>query len=416
MYDCDLAVAVFPFTRQPDGDEIIVGRADTATFLALPVEAVEILDDLASGKSVGQVQEFYRARYGEVESFEEFIASMEGRGFLRFLPAGSTNLSASEVRRLFDGTSTSARRYHFVSFSQPLAKILFGRWALLLCAAILLVALLVVVVDPRIVPGWRALYFPRDRSLFAALTTVVGLFTLFLHEMAHLVSARALGVESRMGIGHRLWVLVAETDLTGLWAVPRRKRYLPFLAGALLDTLTASILILIIAANDRRLITLGDGLVRLARAIIFTMMLRLLWQCFLFVRTDFYYVIATMLKCKNLMADTEAFLRAQVARLMRRLPPIDQSHISAREMRVIHGYSVIWVAGRLLAIASLLLVSLPLGLKYCREMSATLTAGYSHGLYPFLDTLFLTVFSVGTAAAGAYLWIASMVKQRRISR
>ena len=46
-------VEVFPFTRQPEGDEVVIGRPDIGVFLALPAEAVEILDDLAAGRSVG---------------------------------------------------------------------------------------------------------------------------------------------------------------------------------------------------------------------------------------------------------------------------------------------------------------------------------------------------------------------------
>jgi hypothetical protein len=49
------------------------------------------------------------------------------------------------------------------------------------------------------------------------LVMVIGYATVFLHEMAHLVAARgAVGVSSRLGISHRLWYLVAETDMTGV--------------------------------------------------------------------------------------------------------------------------------------------------------------------------------------------------------
>jgi hypothetical protein len=42
--------------------------------------------------------------------------------------------------------------------------------------------------------------------------------------------------------------------------------------------------------------------------------MRILWQFFLFVRTDLYFVAVTYLNCKNLLIDTRAFLRNQLAR------------------------------------------------------------------------------------------------------
>ena len=75
---------------------------------------------------------------------------------------------------------------------------------------------------------------------------------IFVHELAHLIAARAVGVNSRMGISHRLWYLVAETDLTGLWSVTRNQRYLPMLAGMIVD--------LTVPLADR----ITDSLVRMA--------------------------------------------------------------------------------------------------------------------------------------------------------
>ena len=267
--------------------------------------------------------------------------------------------------------------------------------------------------DPRVVPGWSALYFPKHRTFLAALTTAFAILTLFLHEMAHLVAGRAVGVESRMGIGNRLWVLVAETDLSGLWSVPRRKRYLPFLAGAIFDTVVTSLLILVVGLHDFHWIVLSIGILKLTRAVIFTLLLRLLWQCFLFVRTDFYYVIATLFSCKNLMADAEDFLRNQTARLLHNVRVVDQSHIPEYEMRIIRSYSVVWIIGRLLAFSSLIFITIPLAIKYSRGLVATLAKGYMNSPYAYLDALWLTIFSLGTLIAGSYLWILGIFKRWR---
>ena len=64
MFTRNSVVAVRPFTRQSDGEEIVIGSLETGVFLAVPPEAVELLDQLASGKSVREVSDFYQEATG----------------------------------------------------------------------------------------------------------------------------------------------------------------------------------------------------------------------------------------------------------------------------------------------------------------------------------------------------------------
>jgi len=106
------------------------------------------------------------------------------------------------------------------------------------------------------------------------------------HEWFHVLAARRLGLPSRLGIGRRLYFVVFETELNGLLGVPRRHRYLPLLAGMLADVLIFSGLTLAAAVD------LNDGLSwvgRLCLALAYTVLLRLAWQFYVFLRTDLYY-------------------------------------------------------------------------------------------------------------------------------
>src|SRR6201999_3517219 len=113
------------------------------------------------------------------------------------------------------------------------------------------------------------------------LLVVISYIAVFLHEFGHLVATRAVGVNSRMGISHRLWYLVAETDLTGLWSVPRNQRYLPMLAGMIIDITVLSLIVLLLLCQDLRLFMLSSFSLHLLRAMAFTNLMRILWECFL---------------------------------------------------------------------------------------------------------------------------------------
>ena len=411
----DICVAVHPFTRQSEGKEVVIGRLDTAVFLVLPSDAIELLDYLALGKTVGEAQSLYQQKYGKVPDLENLLDILESKGFVRPL----ANDRAAESYIVIKTTSnlgnakSAAVRFHFANFPQSLAQRLTSRRVLTSCGILVGFALTAIAVDPSIVPGWDAYFFRENLTLMRLVLLLIGYFTLFLHEMAHLVAARAVGVSSRLGIGNRMWYLVAETDMTGIWGIPRNLRYLPFLAGSLLDATSASVLTLIFFAQSHGWLMLHPVVFQLGQAMLLTYLMRLLWQCYLFVRTDFYFVIANFFRCKSLMKDTEVYLRNQLARIWRSIRPVNQSHIPVAEMRVIRWYALLWLVGRIAALGSLIFISMPLVWHYFLAIFTVLSAGYQANPYAFLDALLMGLLIFTPQGIGFGLWIRSFRTSQR---
>ncbi len=394
-------VIVFPFSRQPEGEEVVIGLPERGSFLALPPDAVETLDWLAEGHTVEMVRKLYAAKHGEVPDLEDFLAILAQKGFVR--PLGETPGKLQE-------TAQVPRKPHFAGISQPFARRLFSPGVIKACSVWIAMGLTVAALEPGIVPGATALYFAEHRALCALGLFLLSYAGVFIHEMGHLIAARAVGVGTRMSISHRLWVLVAETDLTGLWTVPKRQRYLPLLAGPLLDAVSASTLALVLFFSVRSPWHLPVLTAHFLEALLFLYLMRLLWQCFFFVRTDFYYVFATAFGCRSLMQDTESFLSHQLARLGlgRAVKP---SLVSPREGRVIRAYAPLWLAGRALAFGTLFFITIPLAARYLRSIGETLTAGFSTDPYAFIDSILMALFTLVPLGAGLALWLASLSKK-----
>lgn len=416
MYAPSTRVSVYPFTRQPEGEEIVIGRTDTGVFLALPREAVEILDWLREGKTISEAQEMHQERYGAIPDVEDLLTFLQTKGFVRPQTSGVPSPSRAAANEGLAVPAGPGVRYHFVNIPVSLAGKLFGRTALTICAAIFSLAVAAVALDHSLLPHRQALIFSQHRTLKTLALILIGYTTVFIHEMGHLLAARAVGVSSRLGISSRMWVLVAETDMTGLWSVPKRQRYLPMLAGPLIDVVSASLISIALFGQHRGWIALPSVVVQLSRAMVFVYMMRLLWQCFFFVRTDFYYVIATFCGCKSLMKDTQVYLGNQRRRLFSSQPPIDQSHIPQSERRVIRSYAWVWLFGRGLALWSLFAITLPVAGQYLRSSFETMLAGFSQGSYAFFDALFILVFYLFPLGLGMSLWIRGMVRQGRVPR
>jgi putative peptide zinc metalloprotease protein len=407
MFAPDSRVRVHPFTVQQEGEEFVLGRSGGA-YIAVPGEAIEILETLHGGKTLSEAQELFFERHGERPDLDEFLVGLAHRGFVE--PMGKDDTAPAQAPPLIRPADGEAEG----GAIPTLARWLFGRIALTLYTLTILAAGVVIVLHPTIVPGRSSLWFPRHRTLNSVLLLAFTCLSISIHEIGHLLAARSVGVKSRIGIGHRLWVVVAETDLSGLWSVPRRQRYLPLLAGCIVDLVSAALLLFVLFAESIHRLRLSLGLHQFVSAMIFVELMRLLWQCYLFVRTDFYYVIATLTGCKNLIEDTVAFLRNQLARRMPTIRRIDQSAIPPREMRVVRVYSVIWLAGRLLSFGVLVFVILPLAAFYIRSLAAAFRLGIAAHPYAFLDTLFVTAAFLVPLLVGMTLWIRSLFRPRRI--
>ncbi|MGD2114702.1 MAG: hypothetical protein PVG07_06610 [Acidobacteriota bacterium] len=404
-------VTVFPFTRLDEDGEVIIGRPETGTFLVLEPSAVEVLDWLADGSTIDEARHRYRELHGEPLNLQPFLKHLSAKGFVRL----GRNGAAPDGSEAPDSDSTEGadgvRRFHLEAITPEAARTVFSTPALTGVGLLLAAAVLALIARPDLLPSWRALYFPDGLGRFGSALAVLSLLLVAVHELAHLVAARAVGVSCRFGFGTRLWVPVAETDMTGVWAVPRRKRYLPFLAGPLADATGAALCVLFLFAEAEGWLMAPSWAVRFAGALLLIYLLTILWQCYLFVRTDFYYVLANLLRCKNLMEDTRVFVGNLAARVLPWIRTRDQSHLPEHERRAVRWFSLAWLGGRCVAIAALVWIQLPLAWSYLVLLGGALTGSADTRQSP--GTLFTAVLAVTTLALGLTLWIRSLYRRRR---
>lgn len=407
-------VSVYPFTRQGDGEELVIGRPDTGTFLALPREAIEILDNLAAGNTVGEAQDLYQHQYGEQPDLEDLLETLADKGLVR--PAAGRDAVAwpDTPAGPAGAAAPGGPKYHFTGIPRSLARVLFGPVTLVLCGGLIALALVAAFIDPAILPSKDALFFKDSMTLKMFVLTLFSFAVIFFHELGHLIAVRAAGVDSRLGIGHRLWMLVVETDMTGLWALPRKKRYLPVLGGPIVDATSVAALLLLLFADHRGWLSLGPFTREILAGGALIYLLGLVWQCFFFVRTDFYYVVSTLFDCKNLLGDTESYLRNLLAKVAPwRLETVDQSTIPRGEMRVIRFYSWIWLLGRILSLTVFFVVVLPLLFHYAGHIGQAITDGFAANPYHYLDAMLVAVFGLVPLLVGIWMWSRGISRRFR---
>ncbi|MEU3254844.1 hypothetical protein [Streptomyces sp. NPDC006997] len=307
-----------------------------------PADGAALLARLSQGMPVADAAAWYTATYHEPVDMDDFLETLTDLGFIRQDDAAPAPAPAAEVR---------FRRLGGALFSPP-------AWAVY--ALVLVVCAALLARQPELRPRPTSVFFTSSLLVMQVGLIVAQLPLVFLHESFHALAGRRLGLPSRLGIGRRLYFVVFETTLNGLLGVPRRKRYLPFLAGMVADTVSFCLLICAAAVdsavNGGQLSVLG----RFAVAMAFVTALRFVWQFYLFLRTDLYYVFATALGCVALHDATRAVIRNTFWRLLRvRHRMTDEEQWSARDRQVARWYAPFAATGVLVMLATAVGTAVP---------------------------------------------------------
>lgn len=322
--DLDKPLLLHFLTFLDDGDEVTVGRPDIESYSVLPADGAALLRQLADGMSPAAAAQWYSAEYGEQVDIEEFLEVLDEFGFL--VAVDGTRAEEAPVRW---------RRLGVALFS-PVAGVCY--------AALAAVAVVLMWRDPVLAPHYRNLFF-TDSLVLLQLGVFFGQLPLILvHEAAHALAGRRLGLNSSLSIGRRFYFLVFETSLDGLVTVPRRRRYLPILAGMCADGLIVAALTIVAAATrveDGSLSAVG----RVCLAFAFVTVLRVVWQFYLFLRTDLYYLVTTVLGCNDLQTAAGQLLRNRLNRMLRRPERYDEDEWHPRDRAVARWYSWVLLAG-----------------------------------------------------------------------
>ncbi|MFI6054760.1 hypothetical protein ACIBCO_32325 [Streptomyces violascens] len=391
----DSPVSFHRLSFVPDGEGVLVGRPDTDAFAVLPPDGAAALRRMTEGQTPAQAAAWYAERYGEQLDMADFLDTLGELGFVRGEDEVPETESGSPVR------------------FQRLAQALFSRPALCCCALLVAAWLAVIATTPDLAPHPGQVFY-TDSLLLVQLVVVFGQLPFVgLHEAFHVLAGRRLGLPSELGMGTRLYIVVFETRMNGLLTVERRKRYLPFLAGMLIDLVVVSALGLVAFA-----LRTADGAEPVAGllllAMAFPILIRCGYQLFLFLETDVYYVFATALGCHDLHAATRALVLNRLRRVIGRPARIDLSQWTERDLAVARWYAPFFTVGVAVLLAMAPLVFVPLFAQTVRLLADGISSAGS-GL-PFWDSLVFAALNIVQIAFWAWLTVRVHLRRRRTSR
>ena len=320
--DLDVRLRVHALTVVRQGADYLVGDPATATYIVLPQIGVEVLDLLRSGASVRACASTIAATGVDVDVLD-FATQLCALGLAELDDVGPPAAPGSVERAgPPPPTDPTPRRRWWAVF-------VVGMPVWLLCGVSTVGTIAVLLARPALIPRVRDIFF-LGTPVRSVVAIMLGTFALsFLHEGCHWLTARAEGVDARIRISRRMYVMVFETDLTRMWSLPRSRRFWPLLAGMAFDlVLLFAVLVLRLAADLGRWQP-GGRLAHALAALTFIQLGGLIPQFLLFLRTDLYAVLATATGSFDLWRVTGLLLR----RHLRLASPAQQAELGSAHPR-----------------------------------------------------------------------------------
>jgi len=361
MVELDQPLRLHPLTYLDEGDEVTAGRADISSFGLFPADGAALLRRLEAGSPPREAALWYSAEYGEQVDMGEFLEIL-----------GDLDLI------LRDGEVPATATVGW----QRLGRALFSAPAWAGYAVLTVAAAVAMIGHPYLRPTYDHLFFTRSSLLILSLGIVFGQLPLqLLHEAFHALAGRRLGLSSTLRVGHRFIYVVFETSLDGLVAVPRRQRYLPMLAGMLLDVLALAGLTLGAAAlHPASPAASGAAALcyRFLLSMAFGVVLRFAWQFYFFLRTDLYYLATTVLGCNDLQSAARQVLWNRLWRLLHRPARLaDETAWTPRDRAAARWYSWLMLAGYGLLLVIVATVMVPTAVRLTVQAVHELAAASS---------------------------------------
>ena len=378
-------VVFHPLSIRPDGDSWVIGRMDTGEFAVMPPVARRVITLLSGGRTVDETAHVLRTETGTDFAVADFVTSLDEMGLV------------AEV----DGEAHAGPEPP----KPPLPWLRPGhvRWTLhpvtaWLTLAVIAAATTVLIRTPSLLPRYHALVWSRYSGVVILVNALVAWTLVFLHESGHLVTARAAGVPSRMSLSTRLQFLAAQTDVSGVWAAPRRVRWTVYLAGSAVNLLIAAGCVL------AEPLTTPASLARHILAVTaLESVISLPIELLIFMRTDVYFLVQDIAGCANLYGDGSAYVRYLGQRVRRHgpIPPDPSQQLPRRERRAVRAYSVLLLTGSVATVAVAIAVTVPAVIALVAHAIGELVSAPAAGK---LDGLAAVIVIAGFQVVWARTW------------
>ncbi|MFV8829603.1 peptidase [Alkalihalobacterium sp. APHAB7] len=328
-------------TIRKDKKHYIVEEVTSGEFYEMPQVCIDAIEQINQGVLLEQIEIELKQRYPE-----------ETVDLVDF----AEQLLELQLIKEVDGVTVEVKKSRpvesgFTWIPSSVGRVFFNRFSNKLYVGLLAVNVLFLIVNPQSFPSYKDIFLFETVMPSLLLWMGVSLVLVLIHEFGHILAVRSYDLPAKLGIGHRLFFVVFETDLTPAWKLAPKQRNRLYFGGLCFDQL-----MLFIALSLQLFFGVNHGLIAgILGLVVLDIFIRTIYQCCFYMKTDLYYVFENCTGCYNVMENGRKLLSQWLPWI--KSPPATETF--AGEEKTVKLYSIFFVTGILLTCSLFLFYFIP---------------------------------------------------------
>jgi hypothetical protein len=168
---------------------------------------------------------------------------------------------------------------------------------------------------------------------------VLTFILVFIHEIGHILAVRSYNLLTKLEIGHRLFFVVLETDMSSVWKLDSKDRNKLYSAGLCFDT----VMLFIALICQLAFLNTQPFFHGILRMIVLDTFIRVVYQLCIYMKTDLYYVFENCTGCYNLMENAQQLFKS-------RFKISADDDIFESERKTVFWYAMFYITGVMITV------------------------------------------------------------------
>jgi putative peptide zinc metalloprotease protein len=326
-------LSLVPIEIRKDKKRFIIEDQVSGEFYEMPEICIDAIQLINQGEQLGEIERRLKAKYPYEEV--DLINFAEQLIELHLIDSiNGTKIEKQEKQK---------EKLGFLWISPKIGKFFFNKITYPIYWALFILNIVIFILYPSLFPHHEDLFVFEIMVVNVLFWMVFTFLFVLIHEFGHVLAMRAFNLPTKLEIGHRMFFIVLLTDMSSVWRITPKDRNVPFLAGLCFDTviLFISLILQLIVPNDQWLL---NGLMNLA---VFDIVLRMLFQCCIYMKTDLYFVFENVSGCYNLMENAQQTIRQRFSFLKSK---VSEEVVFSGEKKTVFIYSLFFLLGIILTV------------------------------------------------------------------
>ncbi|MCQ6281501.1 hypothetical protein [Bacillus sp. EB600] len=328
-------IKLVPLKIHKDQKHFIVEDMASGEFYEMTEVCIDAIKMIQTGAMLAEIESQLKQKYPEEEV-----------DLLNF----AEQLLELELIEVIDGVRMESKQKRqqpsgFLWISSKAGRFFFNKLAIILYLVLFIANLSLLIFHHNLFPQYRDMFIFDLMVLNIPAWLVLTFVLVIIHEFGHVLAVRAYGLPTKLEVGHRLFLVVLETDMSSAWKLPAKDRNVLYSAGLCFDTV-----ILFLALISQLAIPSSSPILhRILQVMVLNTFIRVVYQLCVYMKTDLYYVFENSTGCYNLMENAQQLLRNRF-KLLHKTPAAGDVVFDS-ERKTVLWYSIFYIVGVVLTIA-----------------------------------------------------------------